>query len=232
VGLVSRKELLLTIINLHFKKVIRVSYIIIVSALLQSCSVEYLDQKGEVIESHVVPGARGFGFRDVAKIRFEGEGKGDTITIKHTGTRLASGDSVLFRLDLKNPRNSKLVQVIYRYDESEAYIPINIPREKISQYHAIDKKPLFEGVMNYVDNDSIIQGFLEKELLRVQQTIPGRIGLYLIIDKDGKASLGKVYDSDRTTENNLREIVDNMPLFEPGEHKGEKVKISYLVEIK
>ncbi|QYH39511.1 hypothetical protein GYM62_12210 [Algoriphagus sp. NBT04N3] len=211
---------------------IRVLYIIIVSALLQSCSGEYLDKKGEVIESHVVPGARGFGFRDVAKIRFEREGKGDTITIKHTGTRLASGDSVLFRLDLKNPRNSKLIQVIYRYDESEAYIPIDMPREKITQYHAIDKKPLFKGVMNYVDNDSVVQVFLKQELLKTQRTIPDRIGLYLIIDQEGKASLGKVYDSDVDTEKNLRKVIERMPLFEPGEHRGKKVKVSYLVEIK
>lgn len=210
----------------------RVLSIIIVCVLMLSCSDEYLDRKGEVIESHVVPGARGYGFRDVAKIKFEREGKIDTVTIRHTGTRLDTGDSVLFSLNLKTPRNSKLIRVIYRYDESEAYIPIDAPREKLSQYHSIDKQPLFEGVTDYTDNDSVVQVFLKQGLLRVQQTIPNRIGLYLIIDKNGKASLGKVYDSDVITENNLRNIVDRMPLFEPGEHKGEKVKVSYLVEIK
>lgn len=73
---------------------------------------------------------------------------------------------------------------------------------------------------------------MKQGLLSVQQTVPNRIGVYLIIDKNGKASMGKVYDSDIATEKNLRNVVDKMPLFEPGEHRGEKVKVSYLVEIK
>lgn len=142
----------------------KVLFIIIVCVLLLSCSGEYLDRKGEVIESHVVPGARGYGFRDVAKIKFEREGKVDTVTIRHTGIRLDTGDSVLFSLDLKNPRNSKLIQVIYRDDGSEAYISIDTPRDKISQYHAIDKQPLFEGVADYADNDSVVQEFFETRI--------------------------------------------------------------------
>jgi len=207
-------------------------FIGIVCFFMLSCSGEYLDIKGMVIESHIVPGARGYGFRDVAKIRYEIEGKVDTMTIMHTGIRLDIGDSVLFSLDLKNPKKSKLKQIVYRYDGSEAYIPLDTSKEKLSQYRAIDKQPLFKGVTNFVDNDSVVQSFLKEELRRIQKTIPNRIGLYLIIDEDGKASLGKVYDSDVATENNLRKIIDRMPLFEPGEHNGKKVKVSYLVEIK
>lgn len=207
-----------------------VLFISIVCFFMLSCSGEYLDIKGMVIESHVVPGSRGYGFRDVAEVRYEIEGKIDTIII-HTGTKLDTGDLVLFSLDLKNPKESKLKQVVYRYDGSEAYIPLDTSKEKLSQYHAIDKQPLFEGVTNYVDNDSVVQGFLKEELRSIQKTIPNRIGLYLIIDKDGKATLGKVYDSDVATEKNLRKVIDRMPLFEPGEHKGKKVKVSYLVEI-
>jgi hypothetical protein len=184
-----------------------------------------------VIERHVVSGSRGYGFRDVAQVRYEIEGKSDTITLIHTGINLDNGDSVIFSLDLKNLKKPKFKQVIYRYDSSVAYVPLDTSKERLSQYHAIDKQPLFEGVTKYVDNDSVVQGFLKKELVRIQKTIPNRIGLYLIIDKDGKTSLGKVYDTDVATEKNLRRIIDRMPLFEPGEHKGEKVKVSYLVEI-
>lgn len=191
-----------------------------------------MERRGEIIESYVIPGIRGIGFRDMAKIRFENGGGPDTVTVKHTGLRLNKGDSVLFSLNVRKPGKSIVRRVIYRYDGSESYIPIDTPREKLSQYHGIDRKPLFEGVTDYAKNDSVVEQFLKKELLKVQQGVSGRIGLYLIIDKEGKASLGKVFDSDRATESNLRQIVANMPLFEPGEHKGEKVNVSYLVEIK
>jgi hypothetical protein len=144
-----------------------------------------------------------------------------------------STDSLKIKIDKNNTDEFEFVSVVRRkWPKEESYIPIDTSKEKLSQYHGIDKKPLFKGVSDYEKNDSVVQEFLKKELIRVQQKIPGRIGLYLIIGKDGKASLGKVFGSDKTTENYLREIVDNMPLFESGEHKGEKVKVSYLVEIK
>lgn len=153
--------------------------------------------------------------------------------LEHINENFYSTDSLKIKIDKDNPDEFEFVSVVRRnWPKEETYIPIDSSEEKLSQYHAIDKQPLFEGVSDYADNDSIVQEFLKQGLLSVQQTVPNRIGLYLIIDKNGKASLGKVYDSDIATEKNLRDVVDRMPLFEPGEHKGEKVKVSYLIEIK
>jgi len=174
---------------------------------------------------------------DTTGIHFSYEYLGE----KHTATfpldlineNFHSTDSLKIKIDKNNPVEFEFVSLVRRkWPKQESYIPIDTLREKLSQYHAIDKKPLFEGVTNYVNNDSVVQGFLKKELLRIQQTMPNRIGLYLIIDHGGKASLGEVYDSDAATKDNLRNIVDDMPLFEPGEHREKKVKVSYLVEIK
>ncbi|NHE55655.1 hypothetical protein [Cyclobacterium plantarum] len=211
---------------------IRVLIIFIFCIPFLGCSNEYLDKKGIVIESHVVPGPRGFGFTDVAQISFENEGNLDTITIRHTGIRLNAGDSVLISLNVKKPRSSKLKQIAFRQNGSEAYIPIEPTKEKLYQYYVIDQKPLFKGATYYMENDSLVPVFLKKELLKIQREISGRMAIYLIIDEQGKAFVEEILMADDTTESNLRDIVESMPLFEPGKHKGEKVKVSYLVEIK
>ncbi|SHN01405.1 hypothetical protein SAMN04488057_105211 [Cyclobacterium lianum] len=211
---------------------IRVLIIFIFCIPFLGCSNEYLDKKGMVIESHVVPGPRGFGFTDVAQISFENNGTLDTITIRHTGIKLNTGDSVLFSLNVNKPRSSKLKQIAFRHNGSEAYISIDPKTEKLYQYYVIDKKPLFQGAMSYMENDSLVPEFLKKELLQIQPEISGRNAIYLIIDEQGKAFVEEIIMADDTTEKNLRKIIENMPLFEPGEHNGVKVKVSYLVEIK
>lgn len=207
-------------------------FIFAINTLLTSCSEELVQRKGEIIDAYVVPGIKGIGFRDMAKIKFENENGVDTISVVYTSARLNKGDSVLFTLNIRKPRKSVVKQVIYRDDGSEAYIPINTSGEKLYQYHAIDKKPLFEGVVDYENNDSVIQQFLKKKLVQVQDSVSRRIGIYLIINKQGKASVEDVLMSDDLTEVNIKNIVNRMPLFKPGEHKGKKVKVSYLVEIK
>ncbi len=143
-----------------------------------------------------------------------------------------STDSLKIKINKNKPEEFVFVSIVRRnWPKEESYITIDSLREKQSQYHSIDKKPLFKGANDYESSDSLVQVFLKKELLRAQSTIPDRIGLYLIIDQGGKASLGKVYDSDPETENILRDVVETMPLFKPGEHQGKKVKVSYLVEI-
>lgn len=144
-----------------------------------------------------------------------------------------STDSLKIKIDKNNPDEFEFVSVVRRkWKKEEVYIPIDPSREKISQYHSIDKKPLFEGVTDDASNDGVVQEFLKKELLQIQREISGRNAIYLIIDEQGKAFVEEIVMADDTTENNLRKIVENMPLFEPGEHKGKKVKVSYLVEIK
>ena len=206
--------------------------ILVVICFLISCSEHLIEKKGKIVSSYVVPGVKGIGFRDYARISFENEGRIDTISVQYKTARLNKGDSVLFSWNVKRPSKSKLKRVLFRHNESEVVIPITRSTKKLYQYHTLDTKPLFKGAANFHENDSIIQHYLRKELLQVQDSVSGRIVIYLLIETDGKVSVEDILLADQLTKDNLKSIVNRMPLFEPGKQKGENVKVSYLVELK
>lgn len=152
----------------------------------------------------------------------------------HAMMKINVGDNVLVQFNCNNPKKkAKCVKLVKRNGsepkKETKYVRADggVPRKS---YHGVDKKPLFNGVQDYTENDKAVDSYLEKTLKEMNVQEHGKIGISIVIDKEGKVIESKVLHSNNQKLNDIvQTILKDMPLWTPAERKGEKVNVSFLI---
>lgn len=152
----------------------------------------------------------------------------------HAMMKINVGDNVLVQFNCNNPKKkAKCVKLVKRNGsepkKETKYVGADggVPRKS---YHGVDKKPLFNGVQDYTENDKAVDSYLEKTLKEMNVQEHGKIGISIVIDKEGKVIESKVLHSNNQKLNDIvQTILKDMPLWTPAERKGEKVNVSFLI---
>ena len=152
----------------------------------------------------------------------------------HAMMKINVGDNVLVQFNCNNPKKkAKCVKLVKRNGsepkKETKYVRADggVPRKS---YHGVDKKPLFNGVQDYTENDKAVDSYLEKTLKEMNVQEHGKIGISIVIDKEGKVIESKVLHSNNQKLNDIvQTILKDMPLWTPAEHKGEKVNVDFLI---
>ncbi|WP_129617222.1 hypothetical protein [Bacteroides cellulosilyticus] len=152
----------------------------------------------------------------------------------HAMMKINVGDNVLVQFNCNNPKKkAKCVKLVKRNGsepkKETKYVRADggVPRKS---YHGVDKKPLFNGVQDYTENDKAVDSYLEKTLKEMNVQEHGKIGISIVIDKEGKVIESKVLHSNNQKLNDIvQTILKDMPLWTPDERKGEKVNVSFLI---
>ena len=149
----------------------------------------------------------------------------------HAMMKINVGDNVLVQFNCNNPKKkAKCVKRNGSEPKKETkYVRADggVPRKS---YHGVDKKPLFNGVQDYTENDKAVDSYLEKTLKEMNVQEHGKIGISIVIDKEGKVIESKVLHSNNQKLNDIvQTILKDMPLWTPAERKGEKVNVSFLI---
>lgn len=144
------------------------------------------------------------------------------------------GDSVLVQFNCNNPKKkAKYVKLIKQNGsdpKKETKYVRTDGRPPRKSYHSVDKKPLFNGVQDYMENDNAVDSYLLKVLKEMNIQEHGNIGIKIVIDKEGKVIESQVLHSTNQKLNDIvQTILKDMPLWTPAEHKGEKVNVSFLI---
>ena len=155
----------------------------------------------------------------------------------HTLMKLNVGDSVQIQYNCNNPTKAKYIKLIKENDgkpkKEIKFIRTDVRtdgRVPCKDYHGVDKKPLFNGVQDYTENVKAVDSYLQKVLKEMNIQEHGHISLSIVIDKEGKVIESTVLDSSNQKLNDiLQTILEDMPLWTPAEHKGEKVNVSFLI---
>ena len=144
-------------------------------------------------------------------------------------------DSVLVQFNCNNPKEKAKYVKLIKQNGSEPKEEIKFVRidgggVSYKSYHGVDKKPLFNGVQDYTENDKAVDSYLQKALKAMNVQEHGHIGIRIVIDKEGKVVESKLLHSNNQKLNDIvLTIFKDMPLWTPAEHKGEKVNVDFLI---
>ena len=152
----------------------------------------------------------------------------------HAMMKINVGDSVLVQFNCNNPpKKAKYVNLIKRNGsepkKETKYVRADGGVERY-YYHGVDKKPLFNGIQDYSENDKAVDSYLQKTLKEMNVQEHGNIGISIVIDKEGKVIESRILHSNNQKLNDIvLTILKDMPLWTPAEHKGEKVNVDFLI---
>ena len=143
-----------------------------------------------------------------------------------------SSDSLKLKIEKKQPDKFVFISVVKRIWKTEnAIVSINKSDENSSIYsfHSVDQKPLFPGANNEYENDSLLFDFFRKHSTPSNDF--KKIGVYILIDKSGKATYKEAMTKNNEEIQLAKTIVDKLPKFSTPFDNGDSVTVSYLVEI-
>jgi len=144
------------------------------------------------------------------------------------------GDSVQIQFCCNNPKKADFIRLYKRQNSENVEETKLITRVGISRksYHGVDKKPLFKSVQNDADNDKAVDLYLKEQLREKNVQEHGTVGISIVIDKTGRVVESTVLSSTNQKLNDyVLNIIKNMPLWTPAEHKGEIVNVNFLIEL-
>ena len=152
----------------------------------------------------------------------------------HATMKINVGDSALIQFNCNDPKKAKFIKLIEQKDsepkEEVKFVRIDGGGVSYKSYHGVDKKPLFNGVQDYTENDKAVDSYLQKVLKAMNVQEHGHIGIRIVIDKEGKVVESKLLHSNNQKLNDIvLTILKDMPLWTPAEHKGEKVNVDFLI---
>lgn len=152
----------------------------------------------------------------------------------HAMMKINVGDSVLVQFNCNNPKKKAKYVKLIKQNGSEPKKEIKYVRADgrtpRKSYHRVNKKPLFNGVQDYTENDNAVNSYIHKVLKEMNVQEHGNIGINIVIDKEGKVIESKLLHSNNQKLNDIvLTILKDMPLWTPAEHKGEKVNVDFLI---
>jgi len=152
-------------------------------------------------------------------------------TISKGENRYFKGDSVYVRLSRSNPSHSEVIGKIETHKKEAEYVPQLKHSTGAKAYSVVEKKPAFS--YDGATGEKALDEYFFTQIRDAGIKEEGIVGVNFIVDERGMIQNLKVSRSSSSfLDNAAVEIVRNMPQWTPGEYKGERVKVFYLVEIK
>ena len=173
---------------------------------------------------------------------------GEKITIEELKAKVAEWDSVTIEADknvkmgdvaeLKEAlRENGTLKVNYLVSEDEAVVSNRTQQKKESEqekdqaYIMVEKMPTFQGGdLNVFRN--WVQSKIQYPKEAMDKGIKGRVVCSFVVEKDGSLTDFDVLQSpDKSLADEVVRILKTSPKWEPGEQRGEKVRVKYTVPI-
>ncbi len=173
---------------------------------------------------------------------------GEKITIEELKAKVAEWDSVTIEADknvkmgdvaeLKEAlRENGTLKVNYLVSEDEAVVSNRTQQKKESEqekdqaYIMVEKMPTFQGGdLNVFRN--WVQSKIQYPKEAMDKGIKGRVVCSFVVEKDGSLTDFDVLQSpDKSLADEVVRILKTSPKWEPGEQRGEKVRVKYMVPI-
>ena len=97
-------------------------------------------------------------------------------------------------------------------------------------YLLAEEKPVFPG------GDEALKAFITENVNYPEEAkkkgITGKVFVSFVIDKEGKVVMAKIAKGvDPSLDKEALRVVNSMPAWEPGKHKGELVKVKFTMPI-
>ena len=173
---------------------------------------------------------------------------GEKITIEELKAKVAEWDSVTIEADknvkmgdvaeLKEAlRENGTLKVNYLVSEDESVVSNRTQQKKESEqekdqaYIMVEKMPTFQGGdLNVFRN--WVQSKIQYPKEAMEKGIMGRVVCSFVVEKDGSLTDFDVLQSpDKSLADEVVRILKTSPKWEPGEQRGEKVRVKYAVPI-
>ena len=173
---------------------------------------------------------------------------GEKITIEELNAKVAEWDSVTIEADknvkmgdvaeLKEAlRENGTLKVNYLVSEDESVVSNRTQQKKESEqekdqaYIMVEKMPTFQGGdLNVFRN--WVQSKIQYPKEAMEKGIMGRVVCSFVVEKDGSLTDFDVLQSpDKSLADEVVRILKTSPKWEPGEQRGEKVRVKYAVPI-
>lgn len=111
----------------------------------------------------------------------------------------------------------------------EQYVPQEMQEGEV--YDMVDEMPVFPGgmtaLLKYVSETIQYPDVAKKE------SIQGRVIVTFIVDKEGTIKNAKVMRGiDASLDNEALRVVNSMPRWNPGKHKGENVSVRFTFPVR
>ena len=173
---------------------------------------------------------------------------GEKITLEELKAKVAEWDTVTIEADknvkmgdvaeLKEAlRENGTLKVNYLVSEDESVVSNRtqqkkeLEQEKDQAYIMVEKMPTFQGGdLNVFRN--WVQSKLQYPKEAMDKGIKGRVVCSFVVEKDGSLTDFDVLQSpDKSLADEVVRILKTSPKWEPGEQRGEKVRVKYTVPI-
>ncbi len=152
-------------------------------------------------------------------------------TISKNENRYFEGDSVYVKLNKADPYQSEIIGKIEKPKKVAKYVSKVKKGNGIKAYSIVDKKPVFN--YNGLSGEMALEQYFSFQIKDIGIQEKGVVGVNFTINEEGNIESAKVSRNLNAFLDTVAiEMVKDMPQWLPAEHNGEKVKVSYLAEIK
>ena len=149
--------------------------------------------------------------------------------------KINTDDSVQIQFCCNNPKKATFLKLLIQNSSEQREETKIITYKRVSgverySYHGVNKKPLFKSVENDVDNKKAVDLYIKEQLKKENVQEHGTVGISIVIDITGRVVESNVLHSNNREFNNyVLNIIKDMPLWTPAEHKGKIVNVDFLI---
>lgn len=205
--------------------------IIFICIFFIGCQTQNILLKCEVENVRMAPGFKGYGLQKIICYNYTYKGLKYRNCSKIDHILVDVGDTVKISFNSKNPQKAKIISVIRNQSEHESKAISRNYSERIYSYQRVEEKPLFYKAKVFTENDSLVNKFIVDEIIKTDNEVEGRIGIYITIKADGNVFIRKITSDNLKLEILVSEIIKKMPKWKPGKNRGSFVNVSFLVDL-
>lgn len=206
-------------------------FIILILVLFIGCQTNTVYLKSEVTKVKMAPGFKGIGLQKVVCYNYTFKGKTYKQCSKVDHILVDVGDTVRISFNSKKPEKAKVLSVIRTVSKYENKVIHIDASDRIYSYHRVDEKPLFYMAKSFVENDSLVDQFINEEVKKAGIKTDGNVSIHLTIKSDGKVVIRKISSDNLDLEIFISESIKKMPKWRPGKNKEKFVNVSFLVDL-